>query len=79
MKTIKVLGTGCAKCKNTAALIEQTAHELGIAVTVEKVEDLRQIMAYGVMSTPAVVLDERVIHKGSLPSAAQVQSWLEHS
>ncbi|MDO6462510.1 thioredoxin family protein [Granulosicoccaceae sp. 1_MG-2023] len=76
MKTIKVLGTGCAKCKNTVQLIEETARTQGVEVKVEKVEDLPQIMAYGVMSTPAVVIDEQVIHKGGIPTQDQVSQWL---
>lgn len=76
MKTIKVLGTGCAKCKSTVQLIEETARDQGVAVAVEKIEDLAQIMAYGVMSTPAVVVDETVVHKGGLPTREQVSQWL---
>ena len=77
MKTIKVLGTGCAKCKSTLQLIEDTAKALGIDVKLEKVEDLQLIMAYGVMSTPAVVINETVVHKGSIPERDKVVQWLE--
>lgn len=76
MKTIKILGTGCAKCKATMALIEQVAVDLGVEVSLIKVEDLPQIMAYNVMSTPAVVVDEKVVHKGGLPSRFDVEKWL---
>ena len=54
---IKVLGSGCANCKNTIALIEQVAKANGVAVTLEKVEELREIARYGVMRTPGVVID----------------------
>ncbi|CCU72162.1 thioredoxin family protein [Thalassolituus oleivorans] len=77
MKVFKVLGTGCAKCKSTVQLIEETAKAQGAEVKVEKIEDLPQIMAYGVMSTPAVVMNETVIHKGSIPDRATVIKWLE--
>ncbi|HEY5716352.1 MAG TPA: thioredoxin family protein [Psychromonas sp.] len=77
MKNIKVLGTGCAKCKNTVTLISQVAEQLGVQIKLQKVEDLPQIMAYGVMSTPAVVVDEQVVHKGSMPSREQIESWLK--
>lgn len=77
MKNIKVLGTGCAKCKNTVTLISQVAEQLGVQINLEKVEDLPQIMAYGVMSTPAVVVNEQVVHKGSMPSREQVESWIK--
>jgi hypothetical protein len=59
---IKVLGTGCANCKTTLKLIEEVAAEKGAAVQLEKVEDIQAIMAYGVMSTPAVDHDARGGH-----------------
>ena len=73
---IKVLGTGCANCKNTIALIEQVAKDKGVPVTLAKVEELREIMAYGVMSTPGVVIDGKVVHAGGVPARAKVESWL---
>lgn len=73
---IKVLGTGCANCKNTIALIEQVAKDKGVAVTLTKVEELREIMGYGVMSTPGVVIDGQVVHAGGVPSRAKVEQWL---
>ncbi|NMM10996.1 MAG: thioredoxin family protein [Polaromonas sp.] len=76
MMNIKVLGTGCANCKNTIALIDQVAQAKGISVTLEKVEDLRQIMRYGVMSTPGVVIDGKVVHAGGVPSRDKIEKWL---
>ncbi len=76
MKTYKVLGSGCANCTKTAQLIEQTAQELGIEVRVEKVTDMEAIMSYGVMRTPAVVFDEKVIHAGGIPAATEIKTWL---
>ena len=73
---IKVLGTGCANCKNTIALIEQVAQANGVAVTLEKVEELRDIARYGVMRTPGVVIDGKVVHAGGVPSRDLVQGWL---
>jgi small redox-active disulfide protein 2 len=73
---IKILGTGCAKCKTTASLIDQIAHEQGVQVTLEKVEEVRDIMAFGVMSTPAVVIDGKVVHAGGIPSRDQITGWL---
>jgi small redox-active disulfide protein 2 len=73
---IKVLGTGCANCKNTIALIEQVALAKGVPVTLSKVEELRDIMGYGVMSTPGVVIDGKVVHAGGVPSRGKVESWL---
>ena len=76
MKDIKVLGTGCAKCKTTLALIEQVAKAKGIEVKLEKVEELREIMGYGIMSTPGVVLDGKIVHVGSVPSREKIEQWL---
>ena len=72
---IKVLGTGCANCRTTIALIEQVAQAKGIAVNLEKVEELRAIMSYGVMSTPGVVIDGKVVHAGGVPARAKVEGW----
>ncbi len=76
MKDIKVLGSGCANCKNTQRLIEETAQKLGVEIHLEKVEEIRQIMAYKVMSTPGVVLDGKVVHAGGVPSRDAVTAWL---
>ena len=75
MKDVKILGTGCANCKNTLALVEQVAKEKGVAIKLEKVEDLPAIMGYGVMSTPGVVIDGVVVHSGGVPAKAKVESW----
>jgi small redox-active disulfide protein 2 len=72
---IKVLGTGCSNCKNTIALIEQVAREKGAAITMAKVEELRDIMSYGVMSTPGVVIDGKVVHAGGVPSREKIEKW----
>ncbi len=73
---IKVLGTGCAKCKSTVALIDEVAKAKGVAIDLAKVEDMRDIVGYGVMSTPAVVVDGRVVHAGGVPSRDKVEQWL---
>jgi len=73
---IKVLGTGCANCKNTLALIDQVARDKGVAVALTKVEDIKDIMAYGVMSTPAVVINGKVVHAGGVPSREKIAQWL---
>ena len=73
---IKVLGTGCANCKSTIALIEQVAKAKGVEITLAKVEDLRHIMGYGVMSTPGVVIDGKVVHSGGVPSRDKIEKWL---
>ena len=75
MKEVKILGTGCANCKNTMALVEQVAKEKGVVIKLEKVEDLPSIMGYGVMSTPGVVIDGTVVHAGGVPTRSKVEGW----
>jgi small redox-active disulfide protein 2 len=77
MKNIKVLGSGCANCKNTLKLIEEAANAKGVKVELEKVEDIGAIMGYGVMSTPGVVIDGEVVHAGGVPDRKKVESWLD--
>ncbi len=73
---IKVLGTGCANCKATIALIDQVAQAKGVTITLEKIEELRDIMGYGIMSTPGVVIDGKVVHAGGIPSRDKIEQWL---
>ncbi len=76
MKTIKVLGSGCANCKTTLKLIEEVAQARGVAVNLEKVDDMAAILGYGVMSTPGVVIDGKVVHAGGVPDRKKIESWL---
>ncbi|MCM0613560.1 thioredoxin family protein [Marinobacter sediminum] len=76
MKTFEVLGTGCKKCVNTAEKIEQVARELNEEVEVTKVTDPEKIMEYQVMSTPAVAVDGKVVHSGSIPEHDKIVGWL---
>ena len=75
MKNVKILGTGCANCKNTLALVEAVARARGVQIELEKVEDLQSIMSYNVMATPGVVIDGVVVHAGGVPAKAKVESW----
>jgi small redox-active disulfide protein 2 len=77
MQHIKVLGSGCTKCVKTAELIEKLAKGEGVDVSVTKVTDPEIIMSYGVMSTPAVVVDETLVHSGSIPHAQEINSWFQ--
>jgi len=78
MKTIKILGTGCPKCKRTTEVVRQAVEELSLAdVSVEKVEDIMKIMEYDIMSTPAIVIDEKVVIKGRVPSRGEVIDLLK--
>ena len=77
MKTIKILGTGCAKCKRTEDLVRKVVADLGLEAQVEKVEDIQQIMSYNILSTPAVVVDEEVVIKGRIPSRQELEKLFE--
>jgi small redox-active disulfide protein 2 len=76
MKNIKVLGSGCKNCETTAKLIGLAAEQAGVEIELEKVTDMAQIMSYGVMSTPGVVVDGKVVHAGGLPGPEQVRNWV---
>jgi small redox-active disulfide protein 2 len=73
---IQVLGTGCAKCKQLTANAEEAVAALGLGVPVEKVEDVREIMKFKVMSTPALAVDGKVLSAGKLLSPAEVKALL---
>lgn len=73
---IEVLGTGCKKCVNTAEQISETAKACAVDAEVEKVTDPAVMMRYGVMSTPAVVIDGKLVHSGSVPDRETIESWL---
>jgi len=76
VKNIKVLGSGCANCKATLKIIETAAQAAGAEIQLEKVEDIGEIMSYGVMSTPGVVIDGKVVHAGGVPDRKTVESWV---
>jgi len=76
MKTIKVLGTGCPSCRSTYDLIEDVAAQKSVEIDLGKVEDIAEIMGYGVMSTPGVVVDGEVVHSGGIPDRKTVEGWL---
>lgn len=76
MKHIKILGTGCAKCRQTEANVRQAIATMGIEADVEKVEDIQRIMEYNVLSTPALVIDEVIRIKGRVPLVEEVKALL---
>jgi len=73
---IEVLGTGCAKCKNLYEAVQAAVKEKGIEAEVVKVEEIPKIMKFGVMSTPALVIDGKVIFSGKTATAAEIQRLL---
>ena len=73
---VKVLGTGCGKCKTTYAMIEKVIKENNITATLTKVEDIMEIMNYNILTTPAVVIDGEVKIKGYVPSEREIKELL---
>ena len=76
MKKLQVLGTGCAKCHELTQRAEQAATELGLEYGMEKVSDLKEIMSYGVMMTPALVVDGKVKVAGRVPAVEEIKKML---
>lgn len=79
MLTIKVLGSGCANCKKLEALTRQTIDQMGIQADVIKVTEYPDIMAYNIMSTPGLVINEKVVSTGRIPSTAEITTWLTNA
>lgn len=76
MKKIQILGSGCAKCNKLQNLSEEAAKELGVEYTIEKVKDLNKIMDFGVMITPALVVDGEVKVAGKVPSLEEIKKLI---
>jgi small redox-active disulfide protein 2 len=76
MKTVKVFGPGCKRCETTETMIQEAAARLGVAVTVEKITDAKSIAMAGVMSTPGISVDGKLVHAGGLPDLAKLDGWL---
>ncbi|SES86365.1 thioredoxin family protein [Anaerobranca gottschalkii] len=74
---IKVLGSGCLKCNKLEEAVKKAVQELGIEAKVEKVQDFKDIMAYGVMQTPALVINERVKSMGKVPTVEEIKELLK--
>jgi small redox-active disulfide protein 2 len=74
---IKVLGPGCPRCNQTEKVVKEAVAESNVAADVEKVTDVMKIAGYGVLGTPAVVVDGKVKSVGKIPSKADVKSWLQ--
>lgn len=76
MLTIKVLGSGCANCKKLEAVAHQVVDQLGVEANIVKVTEYPDIMAYNIMSTPGLVVNEKVVSTGRIPTPAEVTTWL---
>ncbi|NUN68555.1 MAG: thioredoxin family protein [Bacteroidetes bacterium] len=77
MTAVKILGSGCAKCKTLHARVQELITQNNIMATVIKVEDLVEIMKYGILSTPGLVVNEQVKSAGSVPKDEQILAWLK--
>ncbi|MBU2906475.1 MULTISPECIES: thioredoxin family protein [Arenibacter] len=75
-KVIKILGTGCPKCQSMTGVVQKVISENNIDATIEKVEDIMEIMKYNVMTTPALVIDDVITIKGRVPSKDEVLALL---
>jgi small redox-active disulfide protein 2 len=73
---IKVLGPGCPKCKQTEQRVREAVAEAGITANIEKVTDIMEIAGYGVLGTPAVIIDGEVKSVGKIPSTKEIKSWI---
>jgi len=73
---IEVLGVGCAKCIKLEELVRETVSQMGLNADISHVQDFKKIMSYGVMTTPALVVNGEVKAAGKIPSADQIKSWL---
>lgn len=76
MKDVKVLGPGCKRCEATADMLRAEAAKLGLDIALEKITDYGKIAGYGVVSTPGIVIDGKLVHAGGLPKAEDVAKWL---
>ena len=75
MKNVKILGTGCRNCQTTLSLVEEVARTQGVAIELEKVDQIQDIMQYRIMATPGVVIDGEVVHSGGVPDRKKVEGW----
>ena len=76
MKFVKIYGSGCKRCEATETMVKDAAARLGVDVEVEKVTDGKSIAMAGVMSTPGISVDGKLVHAGGLPDAAKLDGWL---
>ena len=77
MVSIKILGTGCAKCQSMTNIVKETVKENSIEATIEKIEDMMKIMEFNVMTTPALVINDVITIKGRIPSKEEVLALLK--
>jgi small redox-active disulfide protein 2 len=76
MKTVKILGPGCANCRKLEAVAREAAAGIGIEAEFVKVSDMKAIMAYDLLSTPGLVIDDKLVSSGRIPAQAEIRQWL---
>ncbi|MBN1181351.1 MAG: TM0996/MTH895 family glutaredoxin-like protein [Bacteroidales bacterium] len=74
---IKVLGTGCSRCNSLEKVTKQAVEELGIPASIEKIEDIQQIMSYGILRTPGLIIDGKVVITGQVPGIAEMKEMIK--
>lgn len=79
MLTIKVLGSGCANCKRVEQIVRKVVEEMALEAEIIKVTDYNDITAYNVLSTPGLVINEKVVSSGRIPTPAEVTTWLANA
>ena len=77
MLTVKILGSGCANCKKLEAVARNAAHAAQVQADFIKVTDMQQIMQYDLLSTPGLVINDKLVSSGRIPTQAEVQGWLQ--
>jgi len=76
MKAVKILGSGCANCRKLESVAREAAASAGIEVEIIKITDMKAIMAYDLLSSPGLVIDEKLVSSGRIPTQAEIRQWL---
>jgi len=76
---IKILGIGCANCKRVESVARQVVEEMGVEATITEVTDMAKIVSYDIVTTPGLVIDEKVVSSGRIPSKAEVTTWVTNA
>jgi small redox-active disulfide protein 2 len=76
---IKILGIGCANCKRVESVARQVVEEMGVEATITEVTDMAKVVSYDIVTTPGLVIDEKVVSSGRIPSKAEVTTWVTNA
>lgn len=75
MKHIVILGPGCSNCRKTYEIVQSKIRKLGIEAEIQKNEEISELLKYGILAVPAVVIDGQIVHTGSIPNEKQIEKW----